>query len=126
MMQTFLTHIICLNPAWNNAAGFQLNSLQRLQNKIIKTIERKPRLTPTISLYNNKLNIREYGQMQTIITIQKIKMNQIKFGYTLNFVAESRRTLRIYLINYRPAFFKTERCKRSILSYGVNLHISCI
>lgn len=59
--------------------------------------------------------------MQTMITVQKIKMNQIKFGYTLNLVAESRRTLR-NILNYRPAFFKTERCKRSILSYGVNIY----
>lgn len=50
----FLAHINYLNPIWNKAADLQINSLQRLQNKVVKTIECKSHLTPTNSLYSEK------------------------------------------------------------------------
>lgn len=118
----FMTHLNYLNPIWNGCAENILNGLQRLQNRIIKNIENKPRLTPSHMLYTNRLNLRKYGDFQTILTIHKIKLGKIKFNFQLNTVAESQRSFLRNLSNYRPKFFRKEKSKKSIRSRGLTLY----
>lgn len=117
----FLAHISYLNPIWNVCSEYNINTLQRIQNKVIKTIECKPRLTSSASLYTDKLDIRKYGKLQTLITIQKIRMGKMKFDLPLNIVANHQRMLR-NMLNYQPNFFRTEKCKNSLLSNGVCMY----
>lgn len=106
---------------WNVCSKYNINTLQRIQNKVIKTIECKPRLTSSASPYTDRMNIRNYRTLQTLITIEKIRIGRLKFDFPLNIVGNHQRTLR-NMLNFRPSFFRTEKCKNSLLSNGVCLY----
>lgn len=118
----FMSHITYLNPIWNGCSQQLINRIQRLQNRVIKTIENKHRLTPTSILYENRLNIKKYGQLQTIITIHKIKINQFKFNGQLNQINSIHNRILRNIWDYRPKLFKKEKCKMSIQSNGTTLY----
>lgn len=117
-----MSHIAYLNPIWNVCNEQLINELQVLQNKIIKSIENKPKLTRTHTLYTNKLNIRKYNFLQTVITINKIKNKKMKFNYKFQYVGEIQNNFlrNIFNYNYRPNFFKKEKYKKSILANRLN------
>lgn len=117
----FLSHLSYLNPIWNACNEQHLKEIQRTQNKIIKSIEGLPRLTPTISLYTNMLNTKEYNFLQTVSTIQKIKLKKIKCNIQLNLVGSIGRTLR-NAFDYRTIFVKKNKYKKSLLSHGLNTY----
>lgn len=120
----FMSHISYLNSIWNKCTEHQLNEIQRLQNKIIKTIENKPRLTPTNQLYTNKLNIRNFNMYQTVLTIHKIKHKKLKFQGNLELVGNVQCRFLRNILNYRPNFFRKEKCKKSLMSNGIKLYNS--
>lgn len=117
----FLSHLAYLNPIWSNSNEQHLNEMQRTQNKIIKSIKGLPRLTPTASLYQTNLNIREFNFLQMVTTIQKIKHKKLKCNLELNTTGNIGRTLRNAL-NFRTVFFKKEKFKKSLLSHGINCY----
>lgn len=118
----FLSHINYMNQIWSNTKEQNINDLQRIQNKIIKLIERKPRLTSSESLYRNRMNIRDINKYNFIVLIQKIKLKKMKFNFKMNIVQNVQRNYLRNLMNYRPNFFRKEKCKNSIMSYGLNLY----
>lgn len=120
----FMSHIGYLNPIWNVCTKTKLDQLQRLQNRIVKCVENKPRLTPTISLYRDKPNINLFSFIQTATTIHKIKLNLIKHNLKLQTVGETQRSYLRNILNYRPKFFRTEKCKNSIMADGLKLYNS--
>lgn len=96
----------------------------RLQNKIIKTIENKPRLTPINQLYIDKLNIRKFNFYQTVLTIHKIKLKKLKVQGNFELVGNIQRRFLRNILNYRPNFFRKEKCKKSLISNGIRLYNS--
>lgn len=46
----FYSHVTYLSPIWSGCAAFRINEIQRIQNKTIKSIEGKDRLTPSHTL----------------------------------------------------------------------------
>lgn len=71
-----------MNPIWFGCVIVKIEEMQRLQNRIIKSIENKTRLTPTSSLYVDKLDISGFTVFQIIQTIHKIEndvcINQVR------------------------------------------------
>lgn len=118
----FMSHLSYLNPIWNKCNEYHLNEIQILQNKIIKTIENKPKLTSTVTLYKDKLNIRNFNFLNTVTIIQKIKLNKIKCNINLNTVGNIQRTFLRNILDFRPNFFKKQGCKKSLLSNGILLY----
>lgn len=116
----FLSHVTYMNQIWTNTKEQNINDLQRIQNKIIKLIENKPRLTPSESLYRNRMNIRDINKYNMIVLIQKIKLKKTKFNFNLDVVQNVQKNYLRNLMNFRPNFFRKEKFKSSILSYGLN------
>lgn len=118
----FLSHINYLNQIWMHTKEQNINDLQRIQNKFIKIIENKHRLTPTETLYRDKMNIKKIMKYNIIILVHKIKLNICKFNFTLNTVQSVQNKFLRNILNYRPLFFKKEKCRSSILSKGMNFY----
>lgn len=119
-----LSHINYMNPIWNNCSNTKLNEIQRIQNRAIKNIENKYRLTPTVSLYNTKPNIRSYSFIQTVMLIHKIKHKQIKSDIHFNVIKNTHNFFLRNINNFRTRFFNTERGKKSLSSKGMKLYNS--
>lgn len=115
----FMSHIRYMNPLWSNAARFKINELQRIQNRMIKTIRFLPRLTPTIELYTTTLNIEKFSLLQTLIIVFKLKNKLLKNN--MNFVTSAEthqhniRNREYIRLNYS----RTLRSYRSISASGV-------
>lgn len=60
--------------------------------------------------------------MHTALAIHKIKLKKIKYNYELK-MNNTTRNLR-NILSYRPVFFKSNRCKNSLQSNGINLYNS--
>lgn len=118
----FLSHIAYLNPIWSECAEYKLQMIQRLQNKIIKHIENKPRLTRSSTLYENIPNIVQYSNIQKAILLHKIQNKQIKTNIQLNKIGNTQNIVLRSFQNFRTKFFKLEKCKKSILSNGLYLY----
>lgn len=116
----FMSHVNYLNPIWSGCASYKKNEIQRLQNKIIKTIENKPRLTPSCSLYVNIPNIQGNIIINTLVTIQKCKLGLLKNNLNFQINQNYTNVITRHILNLRTWFFKTERCKNSIKSRGLN------
>lgn len=120
----FVAHLDYLNPIWNKCAEQHLGVIQRLQNKIIKTIENRPKMTPTNLLYVNRLNISKHNYLQTVLAIHKIKLKKMKFNRDLRTVGSVQNSFLRNVFNYRPNFFRKGKCKQSLMSNGVNAYNS--
>lgn len=114
-----MSHLAYLNPIWNRGAEYKLDKLQRIQNKIIKSIEKLPRLTPTATLYIEKPNVRQFSAIQTILLVQKIKKKMIKSKIEFENINQIQYYPLRNLMNFRLNFFRTERGKKSIQSHGL-------
>ena len=115
-----ISHINYQSPIWIGCAEYKLKEIQRIQNRTIKTIERKHRLTSTETLYTNRPNVKSIAYINTVVTIQKIKMNKIKNNVTLNTVGNNeRQTALRNQRNYRPIFSRTEKAKNSMQIRGI-------
>lgn len=67
------------SPIWANAPKYKISQLKRIQNKAIKAILKKPRITPTNTLYNFKFQpLENIIKMNQAIILHKIKNNLIK------------------------------------------------
>lgn len=115
----FLSHVNYLLPIWIGCADYKINQIQRLQNKVIKNIENKNILTPSLSLYVNKPNIRGLAFIQTVTTIKKIQLNLIKSNINLQTNSNVHGIFTRTLNNLRAMFFKFEKCQNSITSRGI-------
>jgi hypothetical protein len=89
LMNLYYAHIhsrltYCL-PVWSGCSLELKMRLQRLQNKVIKFIKFKHRLTSTSSLYDNKflsfLNVCDY---EAVLFIHKINTGLVKSDFTLS------------------------------------------
>lgn len=69
-----------------------------------------------------KMPFLNFNFLNTVLTIQKIKMNKIKCNIQLNTVGNVQRTFLRNILNYRPHFFKKQGCKKSLLSNGISLY----
>ncbi|KAL0832585.1 hypothetical protein ABMA28_000783 [Loxostege sticticalis] len=83
---TLKSHLEYLIEIWGSAAPTNLESLQRCQNKLIKTLYHYPFLTPTIKLYEKTeiMNLRQLYKYNTCMLIKKIITNNIKSSIELN------------------------------------------
>lgn len=118
----FLSHILYLNPIWNICSQTYINQIQRIQNKVIKTIEGFPRNTPTNSLYKNTLNIEKISKLQTVLLIKKIQNKMIKANFNFNTVERVQRYQLRNIVNLRPLLFKKTKHKNSIQSAGIKIY----
>lgn len=115
-----LTHLAYMNPIWSSCSKTIMNRLQRIQNKLMKTIEGLPRLTPTNTLYKNHLNMEKFAQLQTITALHKITNNKMRYNHDLEQKTQHGYTLRS-ILNLRQTFHKNTKNKRSIRDSGIKL-----
>lgn len=126
-LQIYFAHIhsrliYCL-PVWSSCTLEQKNRLQRLQNKAIKVITKKPRLTPSSELYDEKfLSFLQLCDYESIFFIHKVKSGLIKSDITLsvNENTTNRKTRQSELL--RPPQFMTVQSQSSLFYRGVNLY----
>lgn len=112
----------CL-PIWGRANNKSLNMLQTLQNKSIKIITKKPRLTPTDDIYKESfLSFKQKIQYETVLTIIKI-MN--KTLHCTVFISTNYSTTNIATRNkdlLRAPNFYTKFAQKSFIYCGVALY----
>lgn len=117
-----MSHIAYLNPIWTNCNKNKINELQRIQNRIIKSIERKKWLTPTNTLYTNRHNIESFSKFQMAMIMHKIALKKIKCDIEIRQISDVQNNFLRNIMNFRPAFFTTEKTKGSLLSRGLNIY----
>lgn len=111
-----------MNPIWTACSKSKLNEIQRIQNKIVKNVQNKPIRTSTESLYTDLPNIATYSYIQIVQTINKIEFKKLKSDMILNQIGSTNNYFLRNLINFRPLFFKSEKCKKSLASRGLTLY----
>jgi exonuclease III len=129
-MQLYYAHIhsrliYCL-PVWSSCSIEMKMRLQRLQNKCIKAIKHKPRLTPTCDLYDDKfLSFLQLCDYESILFIHKVKSGQVKCDISLitNESVTNRKTRQSELLRL-PRFLMT-KSQKSLFYRGVSLYNRC-
>jgi hypothetical protein len=129
-MQLYYAHIhsrliYCL-PVWSSCSIEMKMRLQRLQNKCIKAIKRKPRLTPSCDLYDDKfLSFLQLCDYESILFIHKVKSGLVKCDISLitNESVTNRKTRQSELLRL-PRFLLT-KSQKSLFYRGVSLYNRC-
>lgn len=114
------SHIIYLLPIWGNAPLTYLNSLQFLQNKILKIIRFLSHDTPTQTLYSrNLLSINQQFIYESIFLIYKMLngFSKTSFNFTTNLAATGRTTRSA--MHFQLPNFRTNIAKTSIFYEGL-------
>jgi exonuclease III len=117
--------IYCL-PIWSSCSTDLKMRLQRLQNKCIKAINFKPRLTPSRELYDDKLlSFLQLCEYESILLVHKIKLGLIKCDIPLvtNYSITNRTTRQSELL--RLPSFMMSKSQLSLFYRGVSLYNSC-
>lgn len=120
------THLLYLLPVWSSIPNSYIDRIQRMQNKILKTIYCKPRRYSTKFFYKNvvKPNIIMFSQMieaERTILIYKLKNKIIRNSYTIPTLQDvTNRSLRRATSLRRPDF-STTIGKKSFFYRGVVL-----
>lgn len=117
-----MSHVAYMNPIWTACNKTKISELQRIQNKIVKNIQCKPRLTPTVELYTNIFDVKKFSMLQIVLTIHKIKLSKLKSDLVFNTTSQYSNYLLRNLWNLRAHLFKTEKSKKSLLSRGIAIY----
>lgn len=111
----------CL-PIWGRSAKKHTTILQTMQNRAIKIITNKPKLTPTNILFNeNFLSFHQKISYESILLIWKIQNKYLQCNVTLpnNYAITQTVTRQKYQI--RVPNFRTTTSQSSLLYCGVQL-----
>ena len=98
------THLTYMSPIWASAPKYKIKELCVLQNKVIKLILRKPRLTPSISLYGSMfMSLENIIKFNQIILIYKIQNQLIRHNIQIksNFEVHGYNTRTSYNLRLR-------------------------
>lgn len=119
------SHLNYLSPIWGNAPLYKIKELCILQNKAMKIILKKPRLTTSSSLYNAQFlslnNLLIYNQT---LLIHKMKNNIIRHNISLSLIHEihqysTRNRNNIYLGMVRTNSGRKSTMYQAIKQYNV-------
>jgi hypothetical protein len=114
--------IYCL-PVWAFCTVDLKINLQRLQNKAVKVVTQKPRLTPSNELYDvHFLSFLQLCEYESLLLIHKIKLGQVRCEMSLmaNEASQTRNTRQSKLLklpNYSMA-----KTQHSLFYKGVQLY----
>lgn len=107
------SNLMYMIPIWGTCSKYKLNSIQRLQNKAIKIVLKKPYETPTTEIFNNKFvslsNLIKYTQC---LYIYQTKNSIIRTNITIKNRTEihdhnTRNRNNIYITNTITIKLKT-------------------
>lgn len=68
------------------------------------------------------MDIKKINQFNTITLMHNIKHKNIKCNFSLDKVEDVQRKFLRNILNFRPRFFRKQKCKNSILSNGVMIY----
>ena len=117
------SHLTYLLPVWASASQERLMSLQRVQNKAVKSILNLPYLTSSDSLYSAKfLPFIKLTKYESILLIIKIVWGLVTVGQTLgdNLAITNRTTRQAQTI--RPPNYILGLAQSSAFYRGINLY----
>ena len=117
------SHLTYLLPVWSSASQERLMSLQRVQNKAVKSILNLPYLTSSVSLYSTKfLPFTKLTIYESILFIVKIVRGLVTVGQTLgaNLAISNRATRQSQTL--RPPNYILGLAQNSAFYRGINLY----
>ena len=121
---TASSKLTCMLPIWGGATDTLINSLIVLQNRVIKEIKVLPYLTPSITLYNERiLPLKTQYLFEIILLIFKLKNNLLKCNLYLPIVSQihnysTRQQYDFYISNS----IRTNRGQNNIFYRGLVLY----
>jgi hypothetical protein len=121
-----ISHVFWSKPVWSSCSIEMKTRLQRLQNKCIKAIKHKPRLTPSCDLYDDKfLSFLQLCDYESVLFIHKVKSGLVKCDISLitNESVTNRKTRQSELLRL-PRFLMT-KSQKSLFYRGVSLYNRC-
>ncbi|KAJ8730285.1 hypothetical protein PYW07_017323 [Mythimna separata] len=118
------SHLLYLIEIWGSAGKTKLQELQRLQNRVIKTLFRYPYLTPTHKIFKETklMNISQLYVYNTCILIRKIIDGAIHTNLTFTKKCHiTKRSLRRPSLLVLPKT-RTNYARKNITYEGVQLY----
>lgn len=118
------SHLLYLIEIWGSAAKTRIQELQRIQNKIIKTLFCYPFSTPTTKIYRETklMNIKQLYIYNTCIIIRKIIKKNIQTNLTFTEKSQTtKRSLRQPSLLVLPKV-RTNCGKKNITFEGAQLY----
>jgi hypothetical protein len=118
------THLTFMNPIWSIANQEYLNRLFVLQKKCLKFMMNKPTLTPSVSLFSEKiLPLPAVSELHLLVTAFKIKNNMIKNNVAITYVSEvhqydTRRRGDFYVYGYESRYGAADFYRRGLIKFN--------
>ena len=118
-------HFLYMNSLWGCSRSPLIHSLARIQNSIIKTIKKLPRLFPTNQLYSNiVLPISNIHKYEICVFFYKVVHKRVKCNFALIAVSDmhNHNTRQRSLLHV--LFTRTSSARDSIIAKGIHLYNS--
>jgi hypothetical protein len=118
------SHLIYMNPLWSVSNKDNINRLFVLQKKAIKIIKNVHMLTPSYTLFNERLlPIPLLNELQLVIIAFKIKHNLIKNNVAIKYVNQihnynTRRRGDFVIYNHESKFGKADFFRRGLIKFN--------
>lgn len=114
-----------MNSIWGCSKSPTIHSLARIQNSVIKTIMRLPRLFPTNQLYSEKiLPLSLLHKYEICVLFYKIINKRIKCNFTLITVSDIHNHHTRQRSNLHVVLTRTSVARDSTMMKGINLYNS--
>lgn len=118
-------HLLYMNSIWGCSKSPTIHSLARIQNSVIKTIMRLPRLFPTNQLYSEKiLPLSLLHKYEICVLFYKIINKRIKCNFTLITVSDIHNHHTRQRSNLHVVLTRTSVARDSTMMKGINLYNS--
>lgn len=118
-------HFLYMNSIWGCSKTTVRFSLARIQNSIIKTIKKLPRLFPTNQLYSETLlQLSQLNKFEICVFFYKVINGRLKCNFTLISVSQvhNHNTRQRTHLHVHPS--RTSMARDSVISKGIQLYNS--
>lgn len=120
------SHLFFVNPLWSVGSRDSVNRLFLLQKKVLRIIQNKPPLSPSIDLFSEKvLPLLVVNEFCLLVLAFKIKHNLIKNNITLQYVRDihshgTRHSLsdNFYVLRHESKYGIADFYRRGLILYN--------